>query len=317
MSRQARDWAWSQPLPHKLKSTLCALAELARPDGRCWPTAETLAARMGVTERTVRAHLSDLSARGLIEVTRRGPAASEYRLKLVPLANGHDDSEESGWNRPNEPARPENIAGYLNGTGGHSAPCNETTEICGQDRKILPVNADGFAGQDRKVLHQRPEEFSGLGGDAQSLPYCEPEREPERKEERGAPAAPTPRALVPVEGVVSNRVKEARLPSDWQPSRDDRAYAASAGFTAAETDAIAENFRDWFGSKATRRSDWGGPWRTWIRGDAERRQRSMTLLRVPRAEANGFAALALARDAAEGSGDIIDQFPEGRLCHAC
>jgi uncharacterized protein YdaU (DUF1376 family) len=64
-----------------------------------------------------------------------------------------------------------------------------------------------------------------------------------------------------------------RLPSDWQPDEEDRAYAHQRGidvFVGAE----AENFRDYWTAAAGPTSvkrDWHAAWRTWCRRAAERK----------------------------------------------
>lgn len=64
----------------------------------------------------------------------------------------------------------------------------------------------------------------------------------------------------------------ARLPENWQPSDEDRAFAEQYGKNA---DAVAASFRDYWrgvpGAKG-RKADWPGTWRNWIRRDAESRR---------------------------------------------
>ena len=65
-----------------------------------------------------------------------------------------------------------------------------------------------------------------------------------------------------------------RCPPDWQPTADDRTFAAGEGFAAAEIDREIGKFRDYWtgipGSKGLKLG-WSGAWRKWIRDGADRR----------------------------------------------
>ena len=109
----------------------------------------------------------------------------------------------------------------------------------------------------------------------------EGEGERETEEERKLPSAaketaasavvlpPLPACLVrPKE--VSNAKRGTRLEPTWQPTEQDREFAASRGLDSGHT---AEQFRDWWiaqpGQKGVK-LDWAATWRTWCRREAER-----------------------------------------------
>ena len=106
-----------------------------------------------------------------------------------------------------------------------------------------------------------------------------------------------------------------RLPADWSPTEDDRAFAAGLG-VAVEREAAS--FRDYWTSKPGadgRKTNWSATWRNWVRRTSERKQGNGTGSRSE--SRNGFIVLAerLARedaDRAAGSpaGDFFD--PEVR-----
>lgn len=87
-----------------LYGLLCTYAD---GDGVCWPGIETLASRLGVTERSVRNWLGELLALGLIERTRRyGRQQTSTLTVLMDLqvkgyrnvrssTSGHEDSPRS------------------------------------------------------------------------------------------------------------------------------------------------------------------------------------------------------------------------------
>ena len=89
-----------------------------------------------------------------------------------------------------------------------------------------------------------------------------------------------------------------RLPQDWSPSEDDRAFAGKLG-VAVEREAAS--FMDYWHSKpgaAGRKTDWSATWRNWVRRSTERKQGNGT---GSRTERNGFIVHAerLAREDAD------------------
>ena len=106
-----------------------------------------------------------------------------------------------------------------------------------------------------------------------------------------------------------------RLPADWVPTEDDRAFAASLGVAV---DREAASFRDYWHAKPGadgRKTNWSATWRNWVRRTSERKQGNGTGSRSQ--SRNGFIVLAerLAREDADRAagrpaGDFFD--PEGR-----
>jgi len=149
-----------------------------------------------------------------------------------------------------------------------------------------------------------------------NVTLTQPQRQPQ-------PPFPTERDTVEVPfssgGSGGTRAARAdrgtRLPADWSPTEDDRAFASALG-VAVEREAAS--FRDYWHAKPGadgRKTNWSATWRNWVRRTSERKQGNGTGSRSqPR---NGFIVLAerLARedaDRAAGSpaGDFFD--PEGR-----
>jgi len=70
-------------VPEKL--VLIALADAANDQGRCWPSMQTLARQMGISERQVRNLIRGLETGGLIESKRQGGRKSLlYTLRFPP-----------------------------------------------------------------------------------------------------------------------------------------------------------------------------------------------------------------------------------------
>jgi hypothetical protein len=63
--------------------------------------------------------------------------------------------------------------------------------------------------------------------------------------------------------------RATRLPSDWKPSPEDRAYAAGEGLSDFQIDRVGDDFRDyWLSGNAKGKGlkvDWPQTWRTWVR----------------------------------------------------
>lgn len=101
-----------------------------------------------------------------------------------------------------------------------------------------------------------------------------------------------------------------RLPADWSPSDEDRAFAEGEGI---DPEREAGSFRDYWTSKpgaAGRKSNWSATWRNWVRRSAERKPSNAEQPRYR----NGFIALAekRAREDREraAGGTVIDLIPD-------
>jgi uncharacterized protein YdaU (DUF1376 family) len=97
---------------------------------------------------------------------------------------------------------------------------------------------------------------------------------------RVARPSPTPVStltVVKAEPSVSGqaaRTKGDRLKSDWHPSADNTAYAIGQGFTPAQVDRIADDFRDFWTAKSghdAAKLDWSATWRRWVRNTDPRK----------------------------------------------
>ena len=87
MSLTARDWALRQGLKPIPGFVLSVLADAANEKNTCWPRIATLAARVGVSTRTVQRALKLLIEHELIAIEQRyrsdGSCSSNlYRLRL-------------------------------------------------------------------------------------------------------------------------------------------------------------------------------------------------------------------------------------------
>jgi hypothetical protein len=72
MSAKTSTWAWAQVVtPPAAKLVLMALADTANDDGTCWPSKRTVAAKTGISERSVRDNIVRLAASGFIRTEQR------------------------------------------------------------------------------------------------------------------------------------------------------------------------------------------------------------------------------------------------------
>lgn len=104
------------------------------------------------------------------------------------------------------------------------------------------------------------------------------------------------------EGSGGKRAERAdrgtRLPADWSPSDEDRAFAQAEGI---DPEREAGSFRDYWHGKpgaAGRKSNWSATWRNWIRRSAERNANGGSRNGAGSRNRNGFIVLAerLARE---------------------
>jgi hypothetical protein len=92
-------WAWSAPTESTRKLVLLALADHANRDGVAWPSLRRIAARTGLSERTVQYALRDLQEEGHIRRVRK-PGA---RTRAYCLALSSSDSADSKPQRMQAP----------------------------------------------------------------------------------------------------------------------------------------------------------------------------------------------------------------------
>ena len=118
MSVQAMTWAWEQNLDPSDKLVLLALANRSNHEtGVCYPGQKLIAQECSMSDRSVRRHLKNLEALGLIErrprmrKEGRGRTSDEYRIAYFQGDNlsarsgptGHDDTT----NRTNQDDQPD------------------------------------------------------------------------------------------------------------------------------------------------------------------------------------------------------------------
>ena len=156
MSLQAMEWAYRQEVsPSARKFVLVTLANYADGDGFCFPGQDTLAKMTGQDERSVRNHLANLEADGLIRREHRqrknGSRKSDGIYLEMPVPTGKDTRKES-------PIQPERTPGRPTG--------KDTRKELESNRKVLQGQPESFAGQ--------PENSSALELKAFELKALEP-----------------------------------------------------------------------------------------------------------------------------------------------
>jgi DNA-binding transcriptional ArsR family regulator len=108
MSWEALSWVWPREItPPARKLIAVALADSASEDGVCWPSHQHLASRVSMSPETVRQHLRELEAAGVIERSRRAredgsQTSNEYRVTpwSEPTGGGGGSSPPVGGGSP-------------------------------------------------------------------------------------------------------------------------------------------------------------------------------------------------------------------------
>jgi hypothetical protein len=93
MSIKVMTAVWELDLPPSEKLVLLALADWAQDDGRCWPSIAKVAAKSGVSERTVQRMLREAEKAGLLKRKENMGRGCEYTLppdNLSPVTNETD-----------------------------------------------------------------------------------------------------------------------------------------------------------------------------------------------------------------------------------
>ncbi len=129
MSNRLLDQAWKAKCGTiAQKAVLVRLADFAGPDGRCWPSQNTVALDIGLSDRAVRSAIGALSAAGHLTIeTEAGRAdlgASRFRYRI------HPRTPEPGSGVAEEAASGVNIdtgTGFPCGTGKRRHPHRKFT----------------------------------------------------------------------------------------------------------------------------------------------------------------------------------------------
>lgn len=161
------------------------------------------------------------------------------------------------------------------------------------EKSIKRAEVGSLGGKAKALKDKKP-----VLAKATDLPWHSPEPEPEGE----------------VSNDTSKRGKRGtRLPDDWKPSDEDRHYAIGRGATKEDIERDAEDFRDYWRSKAGAggsKLDWSATWRTWARTAADRRgsPRMATAPRQSQAHrqvATTFADVRAKRRAEREDGDAL------------
>lgn len=96
MSIRIMTQVWERPLrstAHKL--VLLALADHADDDGNCWPSLHRIAAKSGLTVRTVQRHLRDLEGDGHLSITALKGRTNRYLIHPTPVTSDTPDTNDT------------------------------------------------------------------------------------------------------------------------------------------------------------------------------------------------------------------------------
>lgn len=263
MSRTARTWAVGQDIKGASKAVLVVLADHANEAHRAWPSIPLIAQTTGRSERAVQYALTELQARGAIEIERsiggRG-RASHYILNLewvygTTAPPGAAAAHRNGAKiAPIRPVNGANSAPFEAVNGANTAPIQPETvqSLHPSDPPPAPLNGAILTLNGAKVA---PE------------PKIEPKKEESKEVRARATASRRPPARTP-------------LPEGWQPNAEGKGFAINLGLGVPM---VAAKFSAWHRKHATRSADWVAEWELWCLREVEMNARQ------PERRANHFA----------------------------
>jgi len=228
---------------YKLAGLLCW--KYGNKDGAIFPAQETLAADLGIMERTVRTLIKDeLVPIGLKVDIRRGPRTgnkvSFYSFGepdpqlVIPEIRNLNTRRNSGSQTPKSDPNL-GVSAQLfrcpddNNSGSQTPPNQKIDPIEGSKRE---------SAQARASLSEPAFDSHSEVKDGEILP---PENGPGRHQGKPAP-----------------------LPPDWQPSDEDWDYASQQGLVAEDIDNETQRFRDWTAENGKVSRDWSASWRRFV-----------------------------------------------------
>jgi hypothetical protein len=115
MSGKVTVWAWAQAerMPSStVLVVMLAMADIARPSGKLWASAQYIARKAKLTDRTVRSAQAALKDMGIIEIRERDGRTNDIQFLLTPITiygdgdeDRHDELEAGRRGRPKTPER--------------------------------------------------------------------------------------------------------------------------------------------------------------------------------------------------------------------
>lgn len=175
MSIELMNLVWAAALPMSRKSVLLALADQANDDALCWPSIETIAWKMGCSERLVQKAIADLIKAGLVRRDTRPGHSNIFFL----------DEEALLAIRRERPKRKN--AGHPSKRGEQRAPL-ATKEV--RDTKKRGEQGSPHAQKGVNDMQQGVHDVRGRGEQRAPITINEPTKEP--KHTRSPSAEPDP-----------------------------------------------------------------------------------------------------------------------------
>ena len=251
MAISVSNWVWDHSKSrHSARLVLLRIADGMRTgDGWTWPSARELAVKANLTERAVRAAITELSDMGELEVQyNAGPGGCNRYRVVTPAKFSGVQSLQGAEFSPLQDFPPSESAQANGQTPENFAPPEKSSPL----KKTTPT----------------PENFSGgtvMNHEDSTSPLKESVSTGEPAPLFGeAKPAKTPRKS-------SRAVEASRIPDDFAIDADMRKWAAEKipGF---DIDTETENFIDYWRQRADKgalKADWVATWRTWMRRAAK------------------------------------------------
>lgn len=151
MSIRVMSLVWDSTVAAPQRFTLLALADHADDSGRCWPSVAVLASKCQTAERTIRRHLTELRAIGVLRVEHRAGASSQYVIDVAALAGQAQPTDPGQSDRTGQSVTPDNLTGpdNLSGVEGPNP---------GQSDSPTPDKLTGHPGQIVRGTTKEPKE---------------------------------------------------------------------------------------------------------------------------------------------------------------
>ena len=250
MSRFARDWAWTLPVPPPQKLVILALAERADDSGTCWPSLTHLTEMTGLVRSTVALALIGLEDAHLVVRDRGGSGKStRYRLliegpgvalgspRVARNGEGNTHGDGLGSERGSSPGGP---------VGGPFAG---------------PVVSPGDGLVRGTVVRQtdRGSPADGPGSPADGLTVVrepDPNRQLNRHRTESEPSVCGDDTAHRPKPTTDRRRRVTPIPRDWRPDERVFAWAATRGMTRDWVEAQLDEFLVYWTDTGEARKSW-------------------------------------------------------------
>lgn len=250
--------------------------------GIAFPSVGSLTEKIGIERRNVQIAIDLLVAKRLIKVETRLSKNGAQKTNIYTFLHVAVEATREGVADNAGGASYTTRGGVVHDAGGASYTTPKQTHLTDQRTDALFESESRARASPQQQPSQNQVELllPIAGGASASASQRSPTARASPQQPSGHRDECRGELLTPIDGGVSAAAHhhhnggtrndgKTRIPVDWQPSAENREYAAERGYGERWINAQAELFRDHYRAKGEWRADWSATWRAWVQRDPQ------------------------------------------------